>query len=136
MLDMARTFFILFTLAVVFMPLPGFAACDDHGQAPCSKLGHIDYPAEAGNLNPELLLAQQPTPTTISETLVFFLNWFAWFVGLASVAMGLYSGFLFISARDDAKQLETAKKTILYAIIGIVVSIISFSLIAITKTLF
>ena len=75
--------------------------------------------------------------TTVDDfvaVLVSIVNWLSWFVGLAAVVMGLYSGFLFITARDDSNQLATARKIMLYSIIGIAVAIVSFSLVTITKT--
>ena len=76
------------------------------------------------------------TLTDLALTLVSWLNWFSWFVAVTSVAMGLYSGWLFITARDNASQVALAQKTLLYTVIGIAVSVISFSIIALTKSLF
>ena len=70
---------------------------------------------------------------TIITTLV---NWFAWFIALASVVMGLYAGFLFITARGEPAQIKTARGTLLWAIIGIAVAVVSFSIIILTKTFF
>ncbi len=61
------------------------------------------------------------------------VNWFAWFVALASVVMGLYSGFLFITSSGDETKLKKARDTIIYTIIGIIVAIISFSIVAISE---
>ena len=131
---MARIFFIVSVLAFVFVPSSAFAACGDPGQAPCSPLGYINAPQTAGERNPALTNGD-PNLTSIAETLVFFLNWFAWFVGLAAVFMSLYSGFLFITARDDPKQIGTARKTMFYAIIGVAVSVVAFSIIALTTNI-
>jgi len=49
--------------------------------------------------------------------------------------MGLYSGFLFITARDDANRLTGAKKTLFFTVIGIAVAVVSFSMVAIVKSL-
>jgi len=49
--------------------------------------------------------------------------------------MGLYAGFLFITARGEPAQLQTAKKILLYAIIGIAVAILAFSIITISKAI-
>ncbi len=73
------------------------------------------------------------TLVTIITTLV---NWFAWVIALASVVMGLYAGFLFITARGEASQISTARQTLLWAVIGIAVAVISFSIIILTKTIF
>ena len=40
-------------------------------------------------------------------------------IGIPIIAIAIvYSGFLFVSARGNEKQLETAKKSLLYSIIG------------------
>ncbi|MCR4322937.1 MAG: hypothetical protein NUV61_02520, partial [Candidatus Azambacteria bacterium] len=64
------------------------------------------------------------------------VNWFAWFVGLAAVVMGLYAGILFITAGGDSAKLVTARSILLYAIIGIAVAVLAFSLVAISKSIF
>jgi len=51
------------------------------------------------------------------------------------VIIGLYSGFLFITARDNANQITTARNTMMYAIIGIGIAIIAFSLVSISRSL-
>ena len=62
------------------------------------------------------------------------VNWFSWFIAVVAVAMGLYAAFLYITARGDAKQVADAHKTLVYAIMGIAVAILAFSIVTITKT--
>ena len=62
------------------------------------------------------------------------VNWFSWFIAVVAVAMGLYAAFLYITARGDAKQVSDAHKTLVYAIMGIAVAILAFSIVTITKT--
>jgi len=47
--------------------------------------------------------------------------------------MGLYAGILFITAGGDAAKIEKARGILLYAIVGIVVAIIAFGLVAISR---
>lgn len=70
---------------------------------------------------------------SIVNTLVGLVNWFSWFVAITSVVMGLYGGFLFITAKDDPAQSKKARGVIAYTIIGVAVAIISFGIIAIVK---
>ena len=76
------------------------------------------------------------TLTDLAHTLVSWLNWFSWFITVVAVVMGLYSGWLFITARDNASQVTLAQKTLLYTVIGIAVSVLSFSVIALAKSFF
>lgn len=71
--------------------------------------------------------------TSVTSLVIRLINWFAWGISAVSVVIGLYAGFLFITARGETAQLATAKKTLLYAVIGIAVAVMSFSIIAITK---
>jgi len=63
------------------------------------------------------------------------VNWFAWFIALVSVIMGLYAGLLFITSSGDETKLKKARDTFMYTIIGIVVAIISFGIVAIAEGL-
>lgn len=74
------------------------------------------------------------TIVNIINTITGLLNWFSWFVGVTSVVMGLYTGYLFMTAGDNPSQGVLARKTLLFTVVGIVVSILSFGFIAIIKT--
>lgn len=50
-------------------------------------------------------------------------------VGAVSLIMIIVSGYKYMTARGDAKQLEGAKHTLFYAIIGLVVVLFSFLII-------
>lgn len=126
----------LLVLVVLLMPMVALgAACGDiaSGQPPCSTLGTI---SNGGLVGQKPDFGAGVTTTSLVDSILGLVNWMAWFVGLAAVVMGLYSGFLFITARDDANQITTARKTMMYAIIGIAVAVISFSLVAISKGIF
>src|SRR3989344_9433606 len=66
------------------------------------------------------LTANSLQPGTITgtdslvNTIMGLVNWFAWFVGLAAVVMGLYAGILFITAGGDAAKVTTARNILLY----------------------
>ncbi|MEK7545219.1 MAG: pilin [Patescibacteria group bacterium] len=56
------------------------------------------------------------------------INFFLLFLGLVAVVMIIYAGVLYVtSAGGD--QIETAKKIIMYAVIGILLIAISFALV-------
>lgn len=57
---------------------------------------------------------------TISTILIFL-------VGALAVIMLIYGGLMYVISAGDSKRVETAKNTILYAIIGIVVSVLAFA---------
>lgn len=51
------------------------------------------------------------------------------FVGLTALIMIIYSGIKFINSHGDAKQVEGAKNTFTYAIMGLVLVLLSFLII-------
>lgn len=51
-------------------------------------------------------------------------------VGALALAMLVYGGFLYITAAGDTKQIDKAKTVIIYAIIGIIVIGLAYSVVA------
>lgn len=51
------------------------------------------------------------------------------FVGVVAVFLIIYSGLKFISSGGDAKQTEEAQKTLTYAILGLILVLLSFFII-------
>jgi hypothetical protein len=60
---------------------------------------------------------------TISDTLIFI-------VGAVSVIMLIIGGLRYVISQGDAAAVKQAKDTILYAIIGIIVAILAFAIVA------
>lgn len=96
--------------------------------APPSMLGNVDSanPSSAGvgSVNADALVG----------AIMRLVNWFAWFIGVASVAIGLYAGFLFITARGEPAQIKTARGTLVWVVVGVAVAMVAFSIIILTKT--
>ncbi len=59
---------------------------------------------------------------TIANTLIFL-------VGAVAVIFLIIGGLRYVVSNGDSKAVEGAKNTILYAIVGIVVAVISFALV-------
>jgi hypothetical protein len=72
----------------------------------------------------------------ISNAIINLINWLSWFIALAAVATGVYSGFLFMTASGDAEKLKKSWKTFVFAIVGIAVAIFAFSIISIVEMFF
>ena len=129
-----KKYIAFFALIVFAMPVFTFAACGGPSEPPCSALGTVDT-VIPGNIGMGPVGGPVYTTDTFVISLLGLVNWFSWFIGLAAVVMGLYSGFLFITGGDNTTQIASARKVMLYAIIGIAVTIISFGLIAISKSI-
>lgn len=78
--------------------------------------------------------SQLATTSTFTTVLANLINWFSWFLAVSSVAAGLYSGFLYMTSGGDPRNTAIAGKTLFYAVIGIVVAILSFSIISLIKS--
>jgi len=50
-------------------------------------------------------------------------------VGAISVVMLIYGGFRYILSGGDAKKVTDAKNTILYAIIGLIISLLAYAIV-------
>lgn len=59
--------------------------------------------------------------STINETISKVINFFSAIVGIVSVIMIIYGGFKYISSGGDSGNVTSAKNTIIYAVIGLVV---------------
>ena len=73
--------------------------------------------------------------TDALAVLVNIINWFSWLLAVLSVAMGLYAGFLYMTAHGEPQKVATANNVLVYTVIGVVVAILAFSIIAIIKGL-
>jgi hypothetical protein len=66
----------------------------------------------------------EPTETgtsRIQEIIELVVNIFSIIVGIVAVIMIIYGGFKYITSGGDSGNITTAKNTIIYAIIGLVI---------------
>ena len=98
--------------------LPVQAACDPKKgmegalQDDCSR-----GPGQAKELD-----GNQGVITTIINTMLFI-------VGLLAVIMIIYAGIRFVTAHGDEKQVESARQTIIYSVVGLIVAILAYALV-------
>ncbi|MFC1599933.1 hypothetical protein ACFL3T_02810 [Patescibacteria group bacterium] len=57
------------------------------------------------------------------------VNFFLGFLGLIAVIMVIYGGITYVTAAGNQESIDKGKKVIMYAVIGIVIVLISFALI-------
>lgn len=60
----------------------------------------------------------QKNVNTIVNTII---DVFSWLVGVVAVIMVIFGGFRYITAAGDSGKTKTAKDTILYALIGVII---------------
>ena len=67
------------------------------------------------------------SPTDISALITRILNWIAGIIITIALIMLLFAAFMYLTAGGSEDRVGKAKNYLLYAIIGIVVALIAFS---------
>ena len=70
------------------------------------------------------------TETTFAETLGSVIQVALSFVGIIFTALMVYAGFLWMTARGDENMVEKSKKTLTTAVVGLVITLGSYSITA------
>jgi len=66
---------------------------------------------------------------TLGDNIAQIINYFLGMLGLVAVAMLIYAGVLMVTAQGNDEGIDKAKKIITYAVIGIVVIVLSFTIV-------
>ncbi|MEX2007506.1 MAG: hypothetical protein WD992_01920 [Candidatus Levyibacteriota bacterium] len=69
------------------------------------------------------------TLSCIPAVFQLVLNFAFGFAGIAALFFVFFAGIKFLTSGGDAKQVEGARKTLTYAILGLVVVLLSFAVI-------
>lgn len=99
----------------------------------------LAYGAASGALLiPSVVAAQFELPANtfgiaddadLVDSIAAILNWLLLFVGIVAIVMFVVGGILYLTAAGNEEQAEKAKNTITYAIIGLIVVLISYVLV-------
>ena len=84
-----------------------------------------------GQVNP-------PSPKGLHEwmtTLNDILRWVYTIVLVLSIVMGLYAAFLYVTAGGEQAKVKKASGVLMYAVIGIVIAVLAFSITKIVGSL-
>lgn len=79
--------------------------------------------------NPPAISTATGATGSFRQLALTIVNFFLTFLGLIAVVMIIYGGFLYVSAAGNQEKIESAKKIIMYAVIGIVVILLSFAIV-------
>ena len=63
------------------------------------------------------------------EFIVNVTNFVLSFLGLAAVIVIIYGGFMYVTAAGEQERVDKGKKSVMYAVIGIIIVLISFALV-------
>lgn len=79
--------------------------------------------------NPSRVAGQTGGEGSFRNIILQIVNFFLGFLGLIAVIMVIYGGIQYVTAAGNQEQIDKAKKVIMYAIIGIIIVLISFALV-------
>lgn len=123
---MKKIFFALFALPValagLFAAAPVYAV--DIVQGACEG-GPANNTAicEAGNANQGTIVGKNGILTKVVQT-------FAYIAGIIAVIMVILGGFKYITANGDSGSIASAKQTIIYALVGVVIAILAQAIVS------
>ncbi|MGA2667154.1 MAG: pilin [Patescibacteria group bacterium] len=80
------------------------------------NIGTINFPWHSSSGTPQDLLLK-------------IINWFLGIIGALAVVAIVYAGILFITSGQNETQVETAKKTLTWAITGLIISALAYLII-------
>lgn len=66
----------------------------------------------------------------VVELILVVINYAIIVIGVLAVLIFIYAGYLYLTAAGDESKLSTAKSTVLYAVVGVVVSVLGFVAVA------
>lgn len=98
------------------------------GRVMAAEAGSSSNPAQAGANTakgsgmPSELVGVNGVFTRITNTVLYA-------VGIISVIMLIYGGLRYVISGGDSKKVTDAKNTIMYAIIGLIISILAYAIV-------
>jgi hypothetical protein len=98
------------------------------GRVMAAEAGSASNPAQAGANTakgsgmPSELVGVNGVFTRITNTVLYA-------VGIISVIMLIYGGLRYVISGGDSKKVTDAKNTIMYAIIGLIISILAYAIV-------
>lgn len=92
-----------------------------------------DWNGELSILNPVKLGGQEVND--ISQLATKIINWLLLIIGIVSTVMIIYAGVLLVFNAGNESQVKKAKTTIIWAVLGLVVSLCAFAIVNIIQSL-
>ncbi len=102
---------------------PASALLQDAPSQACQGLATSDTPNDPNST------CDQTAGKNVSSLLHTAINLFSFVVGILSVLMIMIGGLKYITSSGDSNNINSAKNTILYAIVGLVVVILAQSIV-------
>ena len=71
---------------------------------------------------------------SVNNTVGSIVNVLLWVVGILSVTMIVWSGFKYITSAGDTSKLASAKSTLIYAVVGLIIAILAYAIVTFVRT--
>ena len=90
--------------------------------------------AQGGSLidttdNPDVVAGATGDATSFRILAKRIVDYFLTFLGFIAVLMIIYGGILYVTAAGEQEKIDTAKKILMYAAVGIIVILLSFAIV-------
>ena len=109
-------------LLLIFLLTPGFVLADEPGPLESGI-------ADAGDLAEKAGLVPGGPGTTASSILLGFIGWGLSFVAIIALAVLIWGGIRYIISVGNENDIQAARKTIQWAVIGLIIVLLSFAII-------
>ena len=73
-------------------------------------------------------------PGNFEQSIINLTNWILGFVSMIAVLMLIWGGVLYLTSAGDEEKAKTGKKTVSYAIMGLVVTGIAYAIVNVIVT--
>ena len=90
-------------------------------QIDCNNPANTKEAIQCGSSNVSGVPVTSAPETAVQGLITDSVKYLTIFIGMIAVIMMIYAGFLFVTSAGDANRIATAKKAILYAIIGVAI---------------
>lgn len=126
----AATLSLAFMLMGSFVVLPSVSAeTADITPTLSSEISGSDFAADATGAISEADRVDIAITSDFRTAVVGIVNYILTFLGLIAVGFVIYAGIILVTSAGEEDKLEEAKRIIMYATIGIVIILLSYSIV-------
>ena len=110
----------IITITLAFMAVFGLAALPTVGVSATNPAAEITKGTEA---------AGGKGQTSLGDQIKNVINVLLFIIGVISVIMIIIGGIRYVLSNGDSSQITSAKNTVLYAVIGLVVALLAYAIV-------
>lgn len=107
------------------------------GQAsqPQEAAGYVARPYDGVDWEGSLSIKNPSNSGDISELITKLINWLLMIIAMAATVVIIYAGVMLVFNQGNESRIKSAKTTLTWAIIGLVVAVTAFALVNIIQSL-